>query len=196
MFLPNFDGDFVDVSGRREDGSGGRGWRTAAGLLTLGGWCSGWTASTFCGGHFICSKKKVSKIHKWPQEVTTGSPGYTRLTNGRWISRTTPTKHRTACPSHWPHHSKHDTRTIVLIQVQHRCTNVEGKRDLAEYTRVVETNCCQLYTSMNWKARKDVHLPWHLPRHLLRAIHVLHVVHLYIIIFTFQMSPQGCTFTP
>ena len=61
MFLPNLDGDFVDVSGRREDGCGGsgRGRRTAAGLLTLGGWGSGCTArarclfSFFVGRHFL-----------------------------------------------------------------------------------------------------------------------------------------------
>ena len=58
MFLPNLDGDFVDVSGCREDGCGGsgRGRRTAAGLLTLGGWCSGCTGrprtvSGFFGSH-------------------------------------------------------------------------------------------------------------------------------------------------
>ena len=59
MFLPNFDGDFVDVSGRRENRSGSSGRRTAAGLLTLGGWCSGCTARARClfrsfvGRHFF-----------------------------------------------------------------------------------------------------------------------------------------------
>ena len=60
MFFPNLDGDFVDVSGRREDGCGGseRGGRTAAGLLALGGWCSGSTARARClfrflGRHFF-----------------------------------------------------------------------------------------------------------------------------------------------
>jgi hypothetical protein len=39
VFLPNLDGDFVDVSGRREDGRGGRGRGRGrvAGLLTLVG---------------------------------------------------------------------------------------------------------------------------------------------------------------
>ena len=50
MFLPNLDGDFVDVSGRRKNRSGGsgRGRRSSAGLLTFGWWCSGCTARASC----------------------------------------------------------------------------------------------------------------------------------------------------
>ena len=50
MFLPNLDGDFVDVSGRRKNRSGGsgRGRRNSAGLLTLGWWCRGCTARALC----------------------------------------------------------------------------------------------------------------------------------------------------
>ena len=33
VFLPNLDGDFVDVSGRREDGSGGSGRGRRTGLV-------------------------------------------------------------------------------------------------------------------------------------------------------------------
>ena len=58
MFLPNLDGDFVDVSGRGEDGCGGsgRGRRSGTGLLTFG--CSGCTARASCcfccfGRHFL-----------------------------------------------------------------------------------------------------------------------------------------------
>ena len=60
MFLPNLDGDFVDVSDRGEDGCGGsgRGGRTAAGLLTFGWWRRGCTARAHClfrffGRHFL-----------------------------------------------------------------------------------------------------------------------------------------------
>ena len=58
VFLPNLDGDTVDAPRRREDGCHGRRRRTAAGLLTLGGWCSGGPASaSFCfssfGRHFL-----------------------------------------------------------------------------------------------------------------------------------------------
>ena len=61
MFLPNLDGDFVDVSGRRKNRSGGSGRerRTAAGLLTFGWWRSGSTARARClfrsfvGRHFL-----------------------------------------------------------------------------------------------------------------------------------------------
>ena len=60
MFLPNLDGDTVDAPGRRENGrdGSGRGRRTAAGLLTLGGWCSGCTGRASClfssfGRHFL-----------------------------------------------------------------------------------------------------------------------------------------------
>ena len=57
MFLPNFDGDTVDASSRRKDGCGGsgRGRRTAAGLLTLGGWCTGRASCLFSsfGRHFL-----------------------------------------------------------------------------------------------------------------------------------------------
>ena len=77
MFLPNLDGDTVDAPGRRKDGCGGsgRGRRTAAGLLTLGGWCSGGTA--FRRGHFLRKREAVSKIcQKWPQKVT-GCPEMT-----------------------------------------------------------------------------------------------------------------------
>ena len=56
MFLPNLDGDAVDAPGRREDGCGGsgRGRRTAAGLLTLGWWCTGRAGCFFSsfGCHF------------------------------------------------------------------------------------------------------------------------------------------------
>ena len=57
MFLPNFDGDTVDAPGRRKDGRGGsgRGRRTAAGLLTLGCWCTGRASCLFSsfGRHFL-----------------------------------------------------------------------------------------------------------------------------------------------
>ena len=57
MFLPNLDGDTVDAPGRREDGCGGsgRGRRTAAGLLTLGCWCTGRASCLFSsfGRHFL-----------------------------------------------------------------------------------------------------------------------------------------------
>ena len=58
MFLPNLDGDTVDVPGRRKDGRGGsgRGRRTAAaGLLALGGWCTGRASCLFSsfGRHFL-----------------------------------------------------------------------------------------------------------------------------------------------
>ena len=57
MFLPNLDGDTVDAPGRRKDGRGGsgRGRRTAAGLLTLGGWCTGRASCLFSsfGRHFL-----------------------------------------------------------------------------------------------------------------------------------------------
>ena len=58
VFLPNLDGDTVDAPGGREDGRHGRRRRTAAGLLTLGGWCSGCTGRASClfssfGRHFL-----------------------------------------------------------------------------------------------------------------------------------------------
>ena len=58
MFLPNLDRDTIDASRRRKDGRDGRRRRTAAGLLTLGGWCSGCTARASClfssfGRHFL-----------------------------------------------------------------------------------------------------------------------------------------------
>ena len=58
MFLPNFDRDTVDAPGRRKDGRGGRGRgrRTAAGLLALGGWCTGRASCLFSctfGRHFL-----------------------------------------------------------------------------------------------------------------------------------------------
>ena len=57
MFLPNLDGDTVDAPGRRKDGrcGNGRGRRTAAGLLTLGCWCTGRASCLFSsfGRHFL-----------------------------------------------------------------------------------------------------------------------------------------------
>ena len=46
MFLPNLDGDTVDANGRRKDGCDGTAQKirpSSAGLLSLGGWCSGGT---------------------------------------------------------------------------------------------------------------------------------------------------------
>ena len=105
MFLPNLDGDFVDVSGRREDGCGSsrrgrRGRRTAAGLLTLGGWCSGCTArprtvSGFFGCHgsiaglpvtflrpsnFACLVLPHHVFFKFPDRTTRQAPEEQRKT--------------------------------------------------------------------------------------------------------------------
>ena len=67
MFLPNLDGDTVDVPGRRKDGCHGTAQKirpSSAGLLALGGWCSGGTA--FRRGHFTKTRGCPNRFPWFP----------------------------------------------------------------------------------------------------------------------------------